>query len=152
MRLCMCNCGKPVKGQRLFINGHNPRGVPRTEEHRQAIGDGQRRAWKKRKRMPVGSTRIDARGYVVEKVHPSSGHWQRQHILVMERHIGRKLASEEVVHHINGVRSDNRLENLYLCRDRSHHNDVHRSEVEVFRLLLERGVVRFAGGRYEADL
>lgn len=49
----------------------------------------------------------------------------REHQLVMEKHIGRKLVKGEVVHHINQVKTDNRLENLRLMSI-SEHMKLHR--------------------------
>lgn len=43
-----------------------------------------------------------------------------EHILVMEDHIGRYVTRDEVVHHKNHIRDDNRLENLELMTFKEH--------------------------------
>lgn len=38
----------------------------------------------------------------------------------MERHIGRKLRRTEIIHHKNGVPSDNQIENLEITTQKEH--------------------------------
>lgn len=66
-----------------------------------------------------------------------------EHIAVMEQSLGRPIAPPESVHHINGVKDDNRVENLFLCRDPSHHRTIHSTFESLLPRLIEAGVVHF---------
>lgn len=57
----------------------------------------------------------DKRGFILE------------HILIMECNIGRHLRKNEVVHHKNKIKTDNRIKNLQLMT-RSEHMKLHRKE------------------------
>jgi hypothetical protein len=100
MNLCSCGCGLRVRNK--WHIGHNRRGVPPTNKIGGTLNLGYRLIW-----IP-SHPRANKQGYV------------REHHVVMERSIGRYLKFGEVVHHKNGDRSDNKIENLQLMTKVEH--------------------------------
>lgn len=106
---CACGCGTEIppvntNGRiRRFAAGHN--GVPDLVRARPSNWKGGRR---------------NEQGYIyvyVPRAHIASGGRNRyvpEHRVVMSEALGRALNRWETVHHMNGIRSDNRLENLEL--------------------------------------
>lgn len=57
-------------------------------------------------------------GYVYVRI---DGKYVLEHRAKMAEYIGRPLTKKEVVHHINGNKSDNRIENLELFTSQAEH-------------------------------
>lgn len=66
----------------------------------------------------------------------------------MEAHIGRALKSSEGVHHIDGDKSNNKIENLYLSESCKHHRNLHIQLERCGFDLFKKGLIHFIDGRY----
>lgn len=76
--------------------------------------------WKGGKKRPKS-------GYIMVRV--ENNKYQLEHRFVAEKIIGRKLLKHEVVHHINGVKNDNRPENLVVLKNRAEHSKTHHEHL-----------------------
>ncbi len=89
-----------------------PKGAPRGEKHYKF----------------KGGTHIKS-GYrwILQNNHPYSNckNYVLEHRLVMEKHLGRYLKSNEVMHHLDGNKLNNHIDNLYLFPDRGKHRTYH---------------------------
>ena len=125
----------------MRTNGDAHRGFKKSPEECKRIGDmrrgthhteeAKRKMSEAHKIHHAGHRKLRDDGYI--KVyfpdHPDATKdgYVAEHRLVMERAVGRRLEKNEVVHHINHIRTDNRIENLKLMTF-SEHMSLHMRE------------------------
>lgn len=73
--------------------------------------------------------------------------WVYEHRLAMEKFLGRPLLDHETVHHLNGDRSDNRIENLELWSTKQPYG-----QRVADKLTFAYEIIRLYGGLIERDL
>lgn len=118
--LCQCGCGEPTsiadRTSRGNVIGHPKRFICGHHNKLQKKGADSPK-WK-------GGRWKHKSGYiyVYTPEHPNAtvDGYVPEHRLVMEKHIGRYLTDDEVAHHVNEEKDDNRIENLQLMTKAEH--------------------------------
>jgi len=94
-------------------------GIPRSEETKQKL---------RGPRTKDGIVRVGKYVYIYSPNHPfkTNTNYVNRSRLVMEEWIGRYLTRKEVVHHINKITDDDKIENLMLFKDNIEHMKYHK--------------------------
>lgn len=116
--LCACGCGGRTS---LAPHSCASRGMVRGQPLRFMHGHAKRNTGTARRATPKGYV------YLSMPDHPNSDHRGRvyEHVLVASKALGKAIPKGAVVHHVNGLRGDNRPENLVICENEAYHKLIH---------------------------
>lgn len=91
---------------------------------------------------------INSNGYRVIRVDGYDTKYRLEHLVVYERFLGRKLITEfgpqsEQVHHIDGDKLNNNIENLILCNGMKEHKMMEYQLLSVANELVKKNIIIF---------
>ena len=125
--LCRCDCGveKIIRGRSLRFGGTNGAGT-------KSCGCYSREVTSKRMKLLRGEKSYGWKGgrcnhhgkdgYVLlhkpNHLLSNKGGYVLEHVYIMSEHLNRLIEKEETIHHKNGIKNDNRIENLELWTNR----------------------------------
>lgn len=125
-KFCRCGCGQRTSGKKyyrkglhvsLFLPGHHMYGKMKEKNHNWKGGfstvRGTSKGWYVLIHDPT-HTRANNKGYVM------------QHILIVERAMGKPLPLGAEAHHVNEIPNDNRNSNLVVCQNHAYHILLHQ--------------------------
>lgn len=107
-----------------------------TKEHKKKISEahmGMKKPWaipphyegEKNSNWKGGKIKNHGYWFIYNPSHPTkatlNNHYVRQSVIIAEKILGRFLKKEELIHHINGIKDDDRPENLYLFPSQKFH-------------------------------
>lgn len=108
-------------------------------------------SWNKGKKFApkrLGSSYINTNGYreiwIGDHTLPDKiGGYYREHKIFKELEIQRSLQGNELIHHVDGNKINNKLENLYICDGHFEHRKVHGQLERISMELVRLGLISF---------
>ena len=125
--ICLCSCGNAsiVLGSQLRSGRKRSCGCLRVDSARHRPGTGKNRY-------------TECTGYIKIRDPEGKRKWIREHVLIAENILKRRLKKGEMVHHIDLQYANNKNSNLLIC-DKSYHRWLHSRYAERFGELHLRG-------------